>query len=107
MKHHNKYYTTGTRVYRCIKLTQHIPKNIYHFGRYLRICYDEQPKDNHNSTGANTINYPDHTPVPVNQATPQMHKSKIPVPTLQRKDIPDVTPTLQLPDTPNIIPETQ
>ena len=27
-KHNNKYYTTGTRVYQCIKLTQHLPKHV-------------------------------------------------------------------------------
>ena len=45
IKHHNKFFTTGTRVYQCVNLTQHIPKHVYQFGRYLRIQYDDQPKD--------------------------------------------------------------
>lgn len=66
IKHQNKYYTTGTRVYQCTKLTQHIPKHIYHFERYLRICYDDQPKDNPNNIDTNTNN-PDDTPVPTTE----------------------------------------
>ena len=61
IKHTNKYFTTGTRVYQCIKLTQHIPRHVHHFGRYLRIRYDQQPHDkptnNHNNTNQNLINH--------------------------------------------------
>ena len=64
-------------------------------------------KDSPNNTDTNTNDCPDHTLVPVNQATPQIQKSKIPVPTLQRKHISDVTPTPQLLNTPTIIPQTQ
>ena len=45
VKYSNKFYTTGTRVYHCIKLKQHIPKHIYQFSRYLRVRYDDQPED--------------------------------------------------------------
>ena len=45
IKHSNKYFTTGTRIYQCIKINHHIPRRIFHFGRYLRIRYDEQPQD--------------------------------------------------------------
>ena len=61
-KHQNKNYTTGTRVYQYINLKEHIPKHIYHFGRYLRICHDDQPKDNP-TTNTNTNN-PEDTPEP-------------------------------------------
>ena len=42
-KDNNKYHTTGTRVYQCTHLEQHIPRHVYEFGRYLRIRYDSQP----------------------------------------------------------------
>ena len=45
IKYNNKFYTTGTRVYQCARLKQHIPEHIYQFGRYLRIRYDDQPED--------------------------------------------------------------
>ena len=45
IKHNNKFFTTGTRVYQCVRLTKHIPKHVYQFGRYLRIRYDDQPKE--------------------------------------------------------------
>ena len=35
IKHSSKFFTIGTRVYQCIKLNQHIPRHICHFGRYL------------------------------------------------------------------------
>ena len=63
IKHHNKYYTTGTRVYQCTELTQHIPRLIQKFGRYLRVCYNDQPKENPNSD----IRYNENTSAPVNQ----------------------------------------
>ena len=44
--HNNKHFTTGTRVYQCIKLKNEIPRHLYEFGRYLRICYDSQLKNN-------------------------------------------------------------
>ena len=37
IKHNNKYFTTETRIYLCIKLLQDIPKHIYKFRRSLRI----------------------------------------------------------------------
>ena len=55
LKFQNKFYTTGTRVYHCIKMTEHLPRHFYQFGRYLHICYDSQPNfitiknDNNNS----------------------------------------------------------
>ena len=59
IKHTN--FTTGTRVYQCIKLNQHISRHVHHFGRYLRIRYDQQPHDkptnNHNNTNQNLINH--------------------------------------------------
>ena len=39
-RHKKKYYTTGTTVYQCVHLRQHLPRNIYKFGRYLRIRYN-------------------------------------------------------------------
>ena len=44
VKHQKKYFPTETRVYEGVNLTQHIPKHVYQFGRYLRIQYDDQPK---------------------------------------------------------------
>ena len=34
-QHSNKFFPTGTKLYQCIKLTQHIPRHIYHFDRYF------------------------------------------------------------------------
>ena len=59
IKHSNKFFTSGTRVYQCIKLTQHIPRHLHHFGRYLRICYNDQPQDKPTIT-TNTTN-PDNS----------------------------------------------
>ena len=41
---HNKFYTTGTRVYHCVRMTQHLPRHYFHFNRNLRIRYDSQPE---------------------------------------------------------------
>ena len=63
---------------------------MYHFGRYLQIRYDEQPKDDDNPDMqlelSCNITY-------IQQEAPQT--------------LPNATPTPQLPDTPIIIPETQ
>ena len=100
IKHQNEY-TTGTRVYQYTHLKEHIPKHIYHLGRYLHICCSDQRKDNP-ASDANTSN-PEDAPEPpelprdityIQQETPTM--------LTQRQNLPDVTPTSQLPDTPNI-----
>ena len=72
IKHQNKFYTTGTRVYKCIKLTQHIPKHIYQFGRYLCIRYDDQPKDQQKDILDTPITQlSDNTPETQEQEIPQ------------------------------------
>ena len=69
-RHHNKYYTTGTRVYQCIYIKQHLPRHIYQFGRYLRIRYDSQPPPdsttipNNNTNDVNINENIDRTPGP-------------------------------------------
>ena len=45
IKCQNKYITTGTRIYQYKDIIQHIPRHIYHFGRYLGIRYSEQPEN--------------------------------------------------------------
>ena len=75
-KHYNKYFTAGTRVYQCIKLNQHTSRQIHHFGRYLGICYDKQPKDNPNNTNTNINQNSDHTPVPISKFTPTTPSNK-------------------------------
>ena len=42
IRHKNKYYTTGTRVYQCVKIKEHIPRHLYKFGRYLT-TYNYKP----------------------------------------------------------------
>ena len=36
------YFITGTRVYSCTTIKEHLQKHIYTFGRHLRIRYDNQ-----------------------------------------------------------------
>ena len=43
---HSKHFTTGARVYQCIKLQKHLPRHLYQFSRYLCICYESWPKSN-------------------------------------------------------------
>ena len=66
-KYNNKYYTTGTRVYQCIKLIQHLPRHVYEFGRYLRIRYNTQPTPTSITAPENNISK--NIPVPANQQT--------------------------------------
>ena len=67
IKHSNKYFTTGTRVYQCIKLTQHIPRNVYHFERYLRIRYDQQPHNKPTNIDNNANQNTNKTPTQTNK----------------------------------------
>ena len=85
-RHNNKYYTTGTRVYQCINLQQHLPRHIYEFGRYLRIRYNSQPTPASTTTSENNEN----TPLPDNQQTTSQTLENITQPTL-----PQNTPTAQ------------
>ena len=62
-KHKNKFYTTGARVYQCIKLIQHLPRHLYEFGRYLFILYNSQPTPTPAITSNNSIF--ENTPAPV------------------------------------------
>ena len=93
-KHHNKYYTTGTRVYQCIHIKQHIPRHIYHFGRNLRIRYDSQPpsdsttKTDNNTNDKNLDDNMDKTPGP---KTHQQIPETSPIPTIH--DTPIITAT--------------
>ena len=43
-KFHSKFYATGTRVYHCVRITQHLPRHSFHFSRNFRIRYDSQPE---------------------------------------------------------------
>ena len=103
-KYQSKYYSTGTRVQQYINLTEHIPKHINYFGRYLRICYDEQPKDNPNITF--TTNNPEDTPDPPSDLYHTTHSQQETAQTLSKgQTITDATPTQQLPDTPHTTPK--
>ena len=42
----NTHFITGTRIYSCTTITNHLPRHIYKFGRYLRIRYDSHPTQN-------------------------------------------------------------
>ena len=42
-RYENTHYTTQT-VYFCKIITDHIPKHIYHFGKYLRMHYGNNHK---------------------------------------------------------------
>ena len=75
IKHSNKYFTAGTRIYQCIKLHVLI---LYHFGRYLRIRYDQQPHGKPTNSDNNINQNTDKTPTPTNK---------------NNNEIPDVTPT--------------
>lgn len=103
-KHYNKYFTTEARAYQCIKLNQHIPRHINHFGRYLRIWYDEQPKDKPNDADTN-INQLLITSLFLYNPTIQWYNPRF-TSTIQSKIkthiIPNVTPTPHPHDTPNI-----
>ena len=94
IKFQNKYFTTGTRIYQYTTLTKHIPRQIYYFGRYLRIRYNEEPKD-----GPDIQLGPGTEPeLPRNVAYIQEKTPKL---------LPSDRPTQQLPNTPNITPDTQ
>ena len=71
IRHKNKYYTTGTRVYQCVKINKHIPRHLYKFGRYLRIWYDSQPTNSSNTQHIITNNT-QNTPIPTNHETPTL-----------------------------------
>ena len=45
-RYENTYFITGTRIYSCTNIKEHLPKHIYKFGRHLRIRYDNQPTQN-------------------------------------------------------------
>ena len=83
-KDNNKYHTTGTRVYQCTHLEQHIPRHVYEFGRYLRIRYDSQPTTVSSTTPQQ--NATENTLFPENQEdTPKTQKDSPP-------DLPQETP---------------
>ena len=69
IKHNNKYFTTETRIYLCIKLLQDIPKHIYKFRRSLRIRYDSQLITNPGIQDNNIPNRED-SPIPKTHASP-------------------------------------
>ena len=69
-RHHNKYFTTGTRVYHCINITEHLPRYHFQFGRYLRIRYDSHPKP---TTNTDDNNKPQDTPPPY-QSTSELQQ---------------------------------
>ena len=72
-RHKKKYYTTGTTVYQCVHLRQHLPRHIYKFGRYLRIRYNSQPTPDSTTTPDN--NATDTTPL-LKQPTNHITKTK-------------------------------
>ena len=77
-RHNDKYYTTGTRVYQCIHLQQHIPRHVCEFGTYLRIRYNSQPTPASTTTSENNEN----TPLPDNQQTTSQTQENTTQPTL-------------------------
>ena len=84
-RHNNKFYTTGTRVYLCTHLDQHIPRHVYEFGRYLRIRYDSQSITDPSTTPQQ--NATENTPLLENQQnTPETQQDAPP-------DLPQETPT--------------
>ena len=95
-RHHNKYYTTGTRVYQCIYIKEHLPRHIYQFGRYLRIRYDSQPP-------LDSITIPQNN---TNDVNINEDIGKTPGPTTHNQ-IPETTPVPTLHDTPIITTTSQ
>ena len=85
-KDNNKYYTTGTIVYQCMHLKQHLPRHVYKFGRYLRIRCNSQPIPASTTTSENNGN----TPLQDNQQTASQTQENITQPML-----PQNTPTPQ------------
>ena len=71
IRHKNKYYTTGTRLYQCVKIKEHIPRHLYKFGRYLQIRYDSQPINSSNTRYIITKHTQD-TPIPIDHETPTL-----------------------------------
>ena len=113
-RHNNKYYTTGTIVYQCMHLKQHLPRHVYKFGRYLRIRCNSQPIPAFTTTSENNGNTPlqdnqqtapqtqeniAQPMLPQNTPTPQPHKKK----TRQKR----VTNVTQIPQPHNTPDETQ
>ena len=104
-RYNNKYYTTGTRVYQCIHLKQHLPRHIYQFGRYLRIRYNSQPTPDptatldNNINGRNTNENTDKTPKPTNKIYNQIPKTT-PIPVTY--DTPTIATTKPVVDTTDI-----
>ena len=66
---HSKHFTTGARVYQCIKLQKHLPRHLYQFSRYLCICYESWPKSNLTLPDTNLL-YTEDTPIPENHNSP-------------------------------------
>ena len=121
-KFQNKYITTGTRIYQYTTISKNIPKHLYKFGRYLRIRYDEQPKEDDNSETQSELPRnvtfiqqetitPNTTPKPRTDDNPdtQLEPPRKVTYTQQEASqiLPTTTPTPQLPDTPTITPEIQ
>ena len=97
-RHHNKYYTTGTRVY------QHIPRHIYHFGRYLRIRYDSQPPDPTTKTdNTNDKNFDENMEKTPGTKTHHQIPETTPIPTIN--DTPIITATQLVPETTDTTPQ--
>ena len=101
-----KTYYTGTRVYQCIHIKQHIPRRIYHFGRYLRIRYDSQPPSDsttitdNNTNAKNFDENMDKTPGP---KTHNQIPETTPIPTIH--DTPIITATQPVLETIDTTPQ--
>ena len=86
-RYENNHFITGRRVYSSITITNHLPKHIYKFGRYLRIRYDNQPIQNQqqqneekqqeteNNSENNNPNIED-TPTPTNLDIPKIRNNE-------------------------------
>lgn len=76
IRHKNKYFTTGTQIFQCVKLKEHVPRHLYKFGKYLTIRYDTQPMNSTNIQEDNALNLQDttlsqieETAIPINHET--------------------------------------
>ena len=71
-RYENTHFITGTRVYFCTTITNHLPKHIYKFGRYLRIRYDNEAIQNQQQQNEEIIH--DNN---ININNPESNNSKI------------------------------
>ena len=86
------------------RVYQHIPRHIYHFGRYLRIRYDSQPPDPTTKTdNTNDKNFDENMEKTPGTKTHHQIPETTPIPTIN--DTPIITATQLVPETTDTTPQ--